>query len=494
MLAPRELTAQRRYHNIMRLAPPLLALSLALGSAFAAENLPDLGESSQAGLSIQQERALGAKIMEEVRSDKNYYEDAEVTDYIQNIGARLVSVSDDAGRDFEFFMMSDNTLNAFALPGANIGVHTGLILAAQSESELAAVLAHEISHVTQRHIARQVAGEGQRQLTSLAALVVAILAARSNTQVAQAAVATAQASAIQSQLDYTREYEREADRVGLQLLSHAKFDTSGMATFFERMQRFNRVYDSNAPQYLRTHPVTTERIADIQNRLSKLPYRQVIDGLDFQLVRAKLRATTLAPKDALRTFEEAVRERAPNADAATRYGFALALLRTHNPARAEEELERARAAAPQGHPMLENLAAQIKREAKQPAAALDIYRQAAKRYPDSRALTYGYVESLLEARQAQQALAFLSDRLALTTSDASLHELQAKTYAQLGKRLLEHQAQAEAYVRRGNLSAAIDQLQIAVKSGDGDFYQQSSAEARLRELKILLAQQKQKGG
>jgi beta-barrel assembly-enhancing protease len=209
------------------------------------------------------------------------------------------------------------------------------------------------------------------------------------------------------------------------------------------------------------------------------------------LVRAKLRATLDSTKDAMRYFE-GVRQEKPD-DATTAYGIASTLRRSRDYARAEQELERIR--GKQGtRAMVENLAAQLKRDQKQTPQALEIYRNALKRFPDSRALAYGYAETLLDANQAQQALTFLNDRLLLTSSDPQLYELQAQSYAVLGKRLLEHRSQAEAYVRKGNLSAAIDQLQIAVRSADGDFYQQSSAEARLRELRAQHEAQKKRGG
>ena len=461
------------------------AICLALQPALAADNLPDLGESAQGVFSPQQERALGNRIMSEVRADKDYYEEPEVVDYLNNIGGRLVSNSSDRGRAFEFFLMRDNTLNAFALPGAFVGVHTGLILAAENESELASVLAHEIGHVTQRHIARQIAGQERSGWATLAALALAILAARSNAQAAQAAIVGVQAASIQSQLNYSREYEREADRTGVELLSKTGFDTRGMASFFERLQRNNRVYDTNAPQYLQTHPLTSDRIADIQNRIEQLPTKQFKDSLEFKLVRAKLRALLYPTKDALRYFESLRLEGGDDAEIVAAYGLAAVSRRMNNYARAEKELAIARKKATVA--MAENLAAQLKRDVKDPNAALAIYQSGLKRFSDDRALNYGYVETLIETNQTNQALKVLADRLLITSADAELYDLQGKAYAAQGKKLLQHQSLAEAYVRIGNLSAAVDQLQIAARSGDGDYYQQSSVEARLKELHNQLA-------
>ncbi|MDP3687512.1 MAG: M48 family metalloprotease, partial [Sulfurimicrobium sp.] len=355
----------------MKLIYLLLFLGGILPHAVAGE-LPDLGESSQAVFSLQQEQRIGESIMADIRASRELMRDAEVTDYLNALGARLIANSQDSARSFEFFALRDSTLNAFALPGGFIGVHSGLILSAQSESELASVLAHEISHVTQRHLARVIAGTQKNTLTTLAALAVAILAARSNPQVANAALVTAQATGVQSRLDYTREHEREADRIGLQVLNASGFDPRAMVDFFGRMQKYGRLYENNAPVYLRTHPLTTERIADVENRVDALPYRQVPDSLDFQLVRAKLEAEDGLPKNAIKMFEVALAEKKYSNEVAQHYGLASALLRGKDYIRAERELVLARKQGP--HPMFDVLAMRIKLAVGQPGAALDVCR------------------------------------------------------------------------------------------------------------------------
>lgn len=459
----------------------LCSIYLSLAVPVHGQNLPELGDSSQGAFSTTQERSIGQEIMEKVRADRTYFDDIEVTDYVGALGAKLAASSGEPGRELEFFVMRDSTLNAFALPGGYVGVHTGLILAAENESELAAVLAHEIAHITQRHIARMVAGGNQSTLTTLAALAVAILAARSNSQVAEAAIATAQATAIQSQLDYTREHEREADRIGLQTLALSGFDARAMASFFDKLQRSNRAYDTSAPKYLRTHPVTTERIADVQNRLENLPYRQVRDRLDFRLVRARLRALMGTPKEAGKLFEADAPDSSPESAAAHVYGRALALWRQREFAKADAQIALARKVS---HPMIESLAAQIKLDAGQLDAALKQQGAALQSFPGARALVYSYAEGLIAAKRAGEALKLVNDNLQLRQGDHRLYELQAKAHAALGQRSRQHRSQAEAYVRRGNLPAAIEQLQLALRTGDGDYYDNSSAEARLRELQV----------
>ncbi|MCI3953114.1 MAG: peptidase Ste24p [Burkholderiales bacterium] len=464
----------------------LLILILFVVPRAPAQGLPDLGDVAQSDFSPLQERRLGEPIMREIRRDPTFYDDAEATDYINTLGERLVARSPDARQSFDFFLLQDGQINAFALPGGFIGVNSGLLLAAQSESEVASVLAHEIAHVTQRHIARMIAGQKQSQLTTLAALAVAILAARASSQAAEAAAAFGTASAIQTQLNFTREHEREADRVGAQILQDAGFDPRAMVTFFERLQRATRVYEvAGAPSYLRTHPLTFERIADVQNRVEELPYRQVPDSLEFQLIRAKMRAEMETPRDAVSRFEQSLAERKFLSEVATRYGLAVALVRADEHARAKKELAAARKLAPQPSPVLETLACRMSAASGEPEAAFGCYREALKTYPNYRALTYDYANALLESGRAEAALKLIESRLQVYTEDYKLYLLQARSYALLNNRLAQHRAQGEAYARMGNITAAVEQLQIALKFGKGDFYQLSATEARLRELRRI---------
>lgn len=465
----------------MRFSCLFAALLLCLPPAVA-DGLPNLGDVSQSAFSPLEEQKLGDAIMADIYRDPSFYDDPEVTGYLNNLGYRLVAAGPDGTLNFRFFVIRDGTLNAFALPGGYIGVHTGLIVASQSESELASVLAHEIGHVTQHHLARMIAGQQQTTLPTMAALALAVLAARSNPEVSQAAIATAQAASVQTQLNFSREHEREADRVGLQILAQARFDTRAMPAFFERMQRASRLYENNAPSYLRTHPLTTERIADIENRVAETPYKQVRDSLDFQLVRAKLRALLTPPAQAVKEFESYLQDKRYASEAAQRYGLALALMRQEQFDRAETEMAALRKIAPPS-PFIENLAAELKLAEGKPDAAVAQYRAALRLFPQHKALVYGLAEALLKAGRPAEADKFISPRLSAFTQDYRLYQIQAKIHAALGRPLLSHQAQAEAFVRLGNLTAAIEQLQIALKQGGGDFYQQSIVEARLKELR-----------
>lgn len=448
------------------------------------QSLPDLGDVSDAALSEPQERSIGKRIMFDVRNDRTYVDDAELTDYLNELGNKLVLGSQSARREFEFFLLQDDSINAFALVGGFIAVHTGLILASQSESELAGVLGHEISHVLQRHQARGMAGQKGSSIASLAALAVAILAARgsSSSQLPEAAIATASAINIQGQLDYSREFEREADRMGLGNMERAGFDPRGMVSFFERLQRATRYSDGKAPGYLRSHPLTTERIADMQNRVDSMPVRRVADSGDYQFAYAKLRAASGSASEAVDYYRNAIAEKTILRSRADVYGLVLALKRNREFAAAEKELASLRGTASPSA-WVEHLAADLKSDQKKYGEALDIYRSALKAFPSNRALFYGQVETLYELGQADAALSAVTERLRDLQDDPRLYDLQARGYSLKGKHLAEHRATAESYYRRGNVTGAVEQLELGIKAKDGNFYELSGAEARLREFK-----------
>lgn len=460
--------------------------------AASANELPDLGDVSATVLSPLQEQAIANQIMRDVMRSNQVVSDPEINDYVQNLGYRLAANGPDKRQQFNFFVVQDNTINAFAMPGGVVGVHTGLILAANNESELAGVIGHEIGHVVQRHLARMLAQQKQDTILNIASLGLALLAARSNPQLGSGAMAAASAGAVQKQLDYTREHEREADRVGLQILDNAGFDTRGMPDFFNTMLKSSRFVDGSAPSFLRTHPLTTERISDVKNRVESMPYRQVQDSQEFQYVRAKLRAAYGSAAQAVTYFQETLRERRYTNEAAEQYGLGLALLRANNPADAQKQVEWLRKNATR-HPYVETLAAKILVAQRNAEEAGKQYAQALNQFPNHRALSYGYAEHFLAMGQPDKALKLISEKQPAYPDDPYFYELKSQAYTAQGKNLLRHQAQGEAYFRRYNLQSALEQMDLAAKANDGDFYQQSIVEARLNQFKLMALEPKKEG-
>jgi predicted Zn-dependent protease len=468
----------------------LLPLLCSLSLHAHADGLPDLGDISQTMMSPQQERQVGEQTMFQIRADNSYLDDAEIADYLNQLGSTLVANSGEPAQLFEFFAIQDNAINAFAMPGGFIGVNTGLLLLAQNESELASVLCHEIAHVTQHHIARQIAGQKYDSLAAMAAIAVAILAARNNPQAATAAIVGAQGSSLQRQLNYTRGFEQEADRIGLSTLEKSGFDTRGMSAFFERMQRATRLLEGNSPSYLRTHPITAERIADVGNRIQQIPFHLVPDSLSFQLVRSKLIAQQKTPAEAVAFFTDALGEHRFGNPIANRYGLVLAHLRNQQIALAIQEFNALKQVAP-SHPMLTTLEGQIKRKQLLPTDIAHFYQVATQNFPQHRALVYEYAEILLQDKHNDDALALLNSQILIHQNDARLYELQARTFAALGRAQEEHHALAYNYILRGSLRGAIEQLELAKQLGN-DYYELSTIETELKLFREIAAAQRKK--
>ncbi|MDR2688774.1 MAG: M48 family metalloprotease [Azoarcus sp.] len=478
-----------------RLLTFLLCLALACPvpgiAPVRAAGLPDLGEVAADELSPLEERRIGEEIMREFRRDPAWLDDPLVEEYIDRLGRRLAAASTDPSRVSGFFVIKDATLNAFAMPGGYIVVHTGLILAAESESELAGVLGHEVTHVTQRHIAQLVGKQSQSTMIMLASLLVAMLAARSNSQLSEAAVMAGQAGALQSQLGYSRDFEREADRGGLQTLEAAGFDVRGMAGFFGRLQRAGRLYENNAPAYLRTHPLTTERIADMENRVAGMRYRQVPDSDDFRYTRTRLRVQALPAAEALRAFTEWV-DASPE-DVSMRYGLALAQLRMGRLDEAGKGLDELRRRGANS-PFIEMLAGELAMARHETGQAIKILEAARRTFPASMSIAYALADARINAGASASAVVELRRMLNGRNNDIRLWALLARAQTALGRRTAQHRAQAEVHALQGAYPAALEQLELARKAGDSDFYELSAVDARLREIRERVRETRRAGG
>lgn len=461
---------------------PASSMAPALGA-----NLPRLGDAGGEDLSPMAEQRLGEMAMREVRRDPDYLEDPEINDWLGQFGQRLVgSVPGGVmGQDFEFFAIRDRSLNAFALPGGFIGVHTGLLLAVANESELASVLGHEIGHVTQRHIARTIAQQRQAAPMAIAALALAVLAARSSPNAAMG-MSTLGSSLVQSKmLSFSRDAEREADRVGFETLRNAGFDPSASAMFFTRLQQATRAYDSPAaPAYLRSHPLTSERIADMQARSLGFAPLALTNPPSFFMVRARARALQDPSVDGLRasaTFFERSLEDRSMPDLAAWYGLALVAASQRNFVVVPTFLSHARAAAPGGaHPWLDRLEIDAQVDSGDAPGAVVLARAARGRYPDIRAIAYAEARALLVADQPKLAVERLSDATARWPGDPHFWEQLSRAYGALGQRALAHRAAGEAAIVRRSWQSAFEQFRLAQRAGDADFISASMIDARFR--------------
>jgi predicted Zn-dependent protease len=483
--------------------------------------LPDLGDSSSATLSPIDERLLGERIMRDIRRDPDYAKDAVFYDYLNTVGQHLIDTARKqgiAGLDgrgsfaisFELFGVRDKSINAFALPGGFIGVHTGLIVSAETESELASVLGHEIGHVTQKHIARMFSQQGTNSMIALASMVLAAVAASRNPNAAQGLAMGGQALAIQNQLSYSRDAEREADRVGFQILQAGGFDVQGMPDFFQRMQRANSIMESGVPGYVRSHPLTTDRIADMQDRVRGLARPKVQSSTEFYLLKARARliqTTSSSNYLELKQFYESLARKSESIKQLEgNYGLALLSLKQQKITDAESYLQKSRVlmqtVSAQGSPVqrsslsLESTAIDILFAKGQHAEGLKQIAQIKATYPQSRSLNILTVEGQLKTKQYEQAIIWLKNQTRAQPENSIWWDLLSRAYAQSGKKALQHAALAEKYVADGAWVAAIEQMRLAKLAGDADFYHSSEIDARARQIQDLyrqeLIQQKQK--
>jgi predicted Zn-dependent protease len=491
-------------------------LFTALAPAAAQVRLPSLGESSNADFSVSTEKRLGEAIMREIRRDPDYLDDPVLLAYVQSLWNPLVAAARKRGdvepeveRYFalESFLVRDRSVNAFALPGGYVGVHLGLVALTVSGDELASVLAHELSHVTQRHIARSVVSSQRSAMAGLATLLVGILAAaRSNSvDVANAAILGSQGVAAQGQLNFSRDMEREADRNGYGVLQEAGFAPMGMATMFEKLDSANRINDSGNFPYLRSHPLTVERMSEARSRtLFNGSATSVASPLLHALMQARARVLMDTDPQTLRRLQEQANG-VPGAPLRDRvmasYAGALAAAALGHHA-AAERLSLATLDALQGQAQQEAAAwrtaelllVQVRLMAGNPGGALRVLDH----LPD---LNSARPALLLRAQAAmdlhrqvgmgaapllREVTENLQTWVAERPADAQAWSLLAGTAQAVGLPLRSLRAQAEARAALGDLTGAIDRLragqEMARTAAGQDFIEASVIDARLREL------------
>lgn len=473
----------------------VIGLLLSVAATVAATNLPDIGDTSGAVVSPELERRMGEAFIRQIRRVAVIMDDPEVQEYVDALGHRLASHSSESRQDFYFFVVDDPTINAFAAPGGYVGLHTGLFLSSRSESELASVLAHEIAHVTQRHMARTFERAGQLSLPLAAAMLGAALLGLQNPEAAQAAFAAVMAGSQQYQINFTRANEQEADRIGMELLAAAGFDSRGMPSFFERLQIANRLNDpKNFPEFLRTHPVTVTRIADSRNRAEQLPSRDYKDSLTYHLVRAKLLvAAAEDPVEAVKYYEALMRSGGYKDENVARYGYALALTKAGEYGKASVQVQRLITG---DHPQLAYLlaAARLTIADQRVDEGLGIYAKALQSHPDSRPVMLGYADALLDANRGAQARKLLRRYTKHHEPDIAYYTLLAEAEGRAGSVVESHMALAEVYYLNGETARAQDQLKIAQKIEPMSNYHRERVDARLKELQKELDEEKKLKG
>ena len=441
-------------------------------------DLPDIGDSTGGILSPEFERRLGQAFLSQVRKQADIVSDPEVNAYIESIGYRLVSQSDNNSQQFTFFIINDSLINAFAAPGGIVGINSGVIINARSESELAGVVAHEIAHVTQKHMARSVEMSEKMSIPTLAAMLGAILVATQNPEAGQAALMAVQGASAQTQINFTRANEEEADRIGIQLLARSGFNPRGMAGFFRRLQESSRFY-AQAPEFLRTHPLTTRRIADASARAEAYVdtggYRE---SQSFLLVRAKL--TARAHKTTREAVEFFYRQIADTGSAADRYGYVIALTEDNQYALAREQAQLLLSEDPENIAYL-LAAADIKVREGNYDGAFSIFSKAERLYPDYLPLVLNYSDALLKNGQPYLARDKLREFGKFRSPDIAYFDYLTRAEAEAGDPVESGIANAEYYFLTGETQVAVEQLKHVLRqqAPAPDYYQAERIRARM---------------
>ena len=473
----------------------MLAILIA-GTGIADDNLPDIGSPSDAILSRNLEAQIGRQIYFSLIESGKVITDPELQEYIQDIGMRLVAHADTDGTRYHFFVVNDPVINAFALPGGYIGVHTGLILATSNESELAGVLAHEISHVTQRHISRAVFASQRASTLSMATMLGAILlgvATGADPGLIQGAVGAAQGASIEQQISFTRSNEMEADSIGLDLLAAAGFDPTGMPNFFETMGRSTATLsESKAPEFLLTHPVSTDRMAETRARVAAYPDIDAVDSSGYALGRARSRLLTSGrPELVMDYYQEESKKPDRVGTLEVEYGIALA----------NAALGRNQAANERFSQLLANNEEVVafhsgkaiaQMNAGQQQEALATFREAMELFPGNIALTVRYAEALMRLGQAKEAHRILLELLNKVPPTLEQVRLIALAANAAGDTADSYYYMAEYHAMSGSLRLALDQLRLALSTPGLDNVQRARYMARMEQFQgwLLAAEQR----
>lgn len=460
----------------------ILIIGCMLSLPVVAIDLPQMGLSANTVLSTVDEQELGEAFMRHARRTEDIINDMEINHYFKDLGYRLASNSDNPEQNFHFFVIDDPAINAFALPGGFIGIFSGLILKTRSESELASVVAHEIAHVTQRHIARTVEAAERLSVPKIVGLIAAavLVGATGNPQVGEAALVAIMAGDVQMQINFTRTHEKEADRLGMQILANSGLEPRDMHRFFERMQEGSRLYGRAIPEFLRSHPVTTNRIAEARDRAEKYPVKQKVDKPLYHLMRAKLLVLITDDKPKLvKILQEMLETHRYRDERAIRYALALALL----------DIKQTKPVQKQIDWLFQNdgdrviyylLQARLVLLQNNWEKAKKVYKQALEIFPGDKILGLDYAEKLLQNNVPRKAKAVL---LGLSAdSNPDYYDLLARAYELTGAKAQAHLALAEKYYLIGYTQLAIEQLEMALKMDSLDFYLASRLEARYKAL------------
>ena len=474
---------------MFKLKPLIIALAFTsiTTSALAASaetnrnKLPEIGSAGVSVLSIEKERQIGGEMMRQIRATQPILHDPVLTEYINDLGNRMVRNAKDVNYSFEFFVIRNQELNAFAFFGGHIAIHSGLITTANTESELASVVAHEISHVTQRHLARRLESQDKSQPLTMAAMVSSVLLTLINPTVGMAALSTTMAASQQASINYTRGNEQEADRVGIMLLVNSGFNPQGAPDFFNIMAEKYR-YTSKPPAMLLTHPLPESRIADARIRAQNFSPRPLAPSLAFELTKARIKARYEGDAESnIINFQQSIDKQRYAIEAAARYGLALSYYENKDYEIAVKQLEA----------LLKNdnrnlFYADALTDAyigvKDFDKAIAMLDELNLLMPNNQVVTLNYANVLNEAGKYAQAESLLQTFLVLSPKNFIANDLLTEVYRKQDKKALMHATKAEVFALLGAYPKAVDELQTAYNFVEDNPLLQKRMKGRILQL------------
>ncbi len=446
-------------------------------------NLPELGDGSSSKFSLEQEHELGRAWLKAFRGRVDTVSDPLMQDYLEDLIYRLARHSALSDKRLELVIVNNRALNAFAVPGGVVGIHNGLLLYAENEAQLAGVLGHELAHLSQRHFVRSLDKQKAGSLSMMAGLLAGIvLAATTGSDAGIAAIATGQAAAMQSQLRFSREHEQEADRIGMQTLSKAGMDPSGIPSMFEIMNRRLRFNSNRPPEFLLTHPLTESRISDSANRARQYPRNVYTDNLNFQLMKKRAELSLAGNKR--ERLNQWLHEQKSQPSEATTYGVVIALMANDEWQQAKEQLSPLLAEDPNRIAYL--LAkADILVGQREYTPAIELLRKQLALNPGNNALTMSLADILQRADRAPEAEQLLVEQSKLRPNDPALWYQLAEVHGLSGNILGVHTARAEYFILNGFLDSAEKQLHYAWPLTQGNNIARHRINRRLKDLQEL---------
>lgn len=443
--------------------------------------LPEIGAAGFSALSIDKERLIGDAMMKHLRASQPIVNDPVLIEYINDLGNRMVRNAQDVHYNFEFFLVNNKELNAFAFFGGHIGIHTGLLTTADTESELASVVAHEISHVTQRHLARKMEAQNRSQPLTMAGMISGILLTLINPTVGMAALSTSMAASQQASINYTRTNEKEADRVGIQLLANSGYDPMGAPNFFGKMAEKYR-YTSKPPAMLLTHPLPESRISDARIRAQNFPARQIRSSLNFELAKARLKARYEGnAQNNIKIYLKNIEKQRYVYKQAAQYGLAISLFENKDYQKALDIIN-ALISEDKNNLFYVDLLTDIHINMKNYAPAIAKLNELNLLMPNNQVVTLNYANILNEAENFPQAETLLQDFLLTQPSNFVAHDLLTETYKKQNKMAMMHATKAEVFALLGAYPRAIDELQTGYNFADNKPLVKKRIKARIIQL------------